>query len=308
MLALLFPGQGSQSVGMMKALNDAYPEVKRYFDEASEIVKKDLWHIAQENPDDLINHTAYTQPILLSASYAGYQILNRELNLNAQFMAGHSLGEYSALCASQALNFAEAINLVYHRGTLMQSAVAYGEGAMAAILGLEDKTVIEICEDIDDVWPANFNAPGQIVIGGKTEAVQEAIKQSKASGAKRAIILPVSVPSHTPLMRRAAAEFSLYLDKIHWHAPKTTVIFNVDAKTHHDRYGIQAALGAQLYEPVQWSASIRHIAEQGVNKAIEIGAGKVLTGLVKRIDKNIQCINFESPEHLETVRKLLEEQ
>lgn len=307
MLALIFPGQGSQSVGMFKALSEHYPQVLQRFQEASDIIGKDLWNIAQENPDDQLNYTIYTQPILLTASYAAYEILQKELNIHAQFAAGHSLGEYSALCATGAISFAEAVELVHQRGKIMQEAVPFGEGAMAAILGLEDKIVREVCQDIEgEVYPANYNSPGQVVIGGKKAAVEAAIAAAKTAGAKRAVLLPVSVPSHTPLMRSAAAKFSLFLDKIHWQELKIPVVFNVDAKQHKDRYGIQAALGAQLYEPVLWTNCMTTLADAGVTKVVEIGPGKVLSGLAKRIDERLSACNFDSPENLDTLRNFLE--
>lgn len=308
MLALIFPGQGSQSVGMMKALSEVYPQVKQRFQEASDLIGKDLWIIAQENPDEQLNHTIYTQPILLTASYAAYEILQQELGIQAQYMAGHSLGEYSALAAAGALSFAEAVELVHQRGNIMQEAVPYGEGAMAAILGLESKIVEEVCSGVEGggVYPANYNSPEQIVIGGKKAAVEAAIAAAKAAGAKRALLLPVSVPSHTPLMRAAAAKFSLFLDKIHWQAPQIPVVFNVDAKQHKDRYGIQAALGAQLYEPVLWTDCMTVLADAGVSKVIEVGPGKVLSGLAKRIDNRISASNFDNPEQLDTLRSFLE--
>lgn len=309
MLALIFPGQGSQSLGMLKALSEQFPQVLQRFQEASDIIGKDLWTIVQENPDDQLNHTIYTQPILLTASYAAYEVLQQELAISPQFLVGHSLGEYSALTVAGALTFAEAVALVHQRGSIMQEAVPFGEGAMAAILGLEDKVVREVCSGIEggEVYPANYNSPGQVVIGGKKAAVDAAIVAAKAAGAKRAVLLPVSVPSHTPLMRSAAAKFSLFLDQIHWQEPKISVIFNVDAKQHKDRYGIQAALGAQLYEPVLWTDCITALGEAGVNKVIEVGPGKVLSGLAKRIDNRISAGNFDSPDQLEGLRSFLEQ-
>lgn len=307
MLALIFPGQGSQSVGMFKVLSEQYPQVLQRFQEASDIIGKDLWTITQENPNDQLNYTIYTQPILLTASYAAYEILQQEFNIHAQFAAGHSLGEYSALTVTGAISFAEAVELVHQRGKIMQEAVPFGEGAMAAILGLEDKIIREICQDIEGggVYPANYNSPGQVVIGGKKAAVDAAITAAKSAGAKRAVLLPVSVPSHTPLMRSAAAKFSLFLDKIHWKTPKIPVIFNVDAKQHKERYGIQAALGAQLYEPVLWTNCMHELAEIGVTKVVEIGPGKVLSGLAKRIDERLSACHFDSPDNLETLRNFL---
>lgn len=307
-LALLFPGQGSQSVGMMKPLSEAYPIVKQRFQEASDIVGHDLWAISQENTDDLLNRTEYTQPIILTASYAAYEILKEHVALKPDYMAGHSLGEYTALTASGALSFAEAVHLVYMRGQLMQEVTPHGRGAMAAILGLDEHAISQICMNLaGEVWPANYNSPEQIVIGGMIDAVKEAIEACKEQGAKRAILLPVSVPSHTPLMRPAAAKLGLYLDKIHWSEPKVPIIFNVDAQMHQQRYGIEGALGKQLYEPVRWTACIDALALAGVSKAIEIGPGKVLSGLVKRTNDKIKTANFETPEQLENIQSFLAE-
>lgn len=307
-LAILFPGQGSQSVGMMKALNEQYPLVKQRFQEASDIVKRDLWVITQENTDDFLNRTEYTQPIMLTASYITYEILVAETGVVADYMTGHSLGEYTALTASGALSFAEAVHLVHMRGQLMQEATPHGHGAMAAILGLNAHDLQQICANIKgDVWPANYNSPEQIVIGGLSEAVKSAMEACKERGAKRTLLLPVSVPSHTPLMRPAAVKLGLYLDKVHWSEPKIPVIFNVDAQIHQERYGIEGALGKQLYEPVLWTACVDALAEYGVSKAIEVGPGKVLSGLVKRINTNIKTANFEAPEQLEAIKNFLAE-
>lgn len=309
-LAIIFPGQGSQTVGMMKAMNEAYPIVKQRFQEASEAVGCDLWAIAQENRDDLLNRTEYTQPIMLTASYAAYEILLQETGVKADYMAGHSLGEYTALLAAGAMSFEEAVHLVHMRGKLMQEVTPHGRGAMAAILGLDDHQLNHVIMHLDDgeVWPANYNSPGQIVIGGMIDAVNSAIAACKEAGAKRAVLLPVSVPSHTPLMRPASAKLSLFLDKIHWQELQIPVVFNVDAQFHKERYGIEGALGKQLYEPVRWTACIDALAAAGVSKTIEVGPGKVLTGLVKRINSNIQTASFDAPEQLEGIKAFLTEE
>ncbi|SUO97946.1 Malonyl CoA-acyl carrier protein transacylase [Suttonella ornithocola] len=306
-IALIFPGQGSQSVGMMKAFSEQYSLVKERFQEASDIVGYNLWDLTQNNTDNFLNRTEYTQPIILTASIAALEILRKEISFTPNYMAGHSLGEYTALCAAGALSFAEAIHLVHTRGKLMQEAVPHGEGAMAAILGLKNATVSKICGEVEgEVYPANFNAPEQVVIGGRYEAVKNACEVFKEAGAKRALLLPVSVPSHTPLMRPAAAKLGLYLDKVHWKPLNTPVIFNVDTKLHADRYGIEAALGAQLYQPVLWAASILKLVGEGVTACIEVGPGKILTGLNKRIDSNLSTTAFNTPEALENVCHLVE--
>lgn len=307
-IAVIFPGQGAQSVGMMQELSASYPIVKEYFAKASDIVGRDLWDIAQNNPDNLLNTTEYTQPIILTASYVAYQILQQALPFTPAMMAGHSLGEYTALCVSGAMSFEEAVRVVNVRGQLMQEAVGLGEGAMAAILGLSNQEIAQACADADgEVYPANYNAPGQVVIGGKTEAVNKAIEAAKALGAKRAVLLPVSVPSHTPLMRVATANLGVHLEKIHWQSPKIKVLFNVDAQARTERYGIESALGAQLYQPVQWVRTVENFAKEGVRACIEVGPGKVLSGLVKRIEKDLHTASFERPEDLEKVKAMMEE-
>ena len=223
-------------------------------------------------------------------------------------MAGHSLGEYTALCAAGAMSFAEAIQLVHMRGKIMQEAVAPGAGAMAAILGLADEDVISVCNRTPGkVSAANFNSPGQVVIAGETTAVEAAVEAAKAAGAKRAVTLAVGVPSHCELMRAAAGQLSLHLGKIHWQTPNAVIIHNVDAKTHDSTSGVEAALGAQLYQPVRWVDCIEALAARGVNLFIEAGPGKVLTGLNKRIDKTLRTIAFDHPDSVAAVRQALSE-
>lgn len=305
--AIIFPGQGSQSQNMLSDLYAAYPIVGQRFEEASEVIGKNLWDIVQENANAELNQTSITQPVLLAAGIACYDILKAETGIKPAFMAGHSLGEYTALCAGGAISFAEAIELVHQRGLLMQEAVPYGEGSMAAILGLEDHEVIEICAMVQEtVTAANFNAPGQVVIAGTTEGVAKAIEYAKKHGAKRAIELPVSVPSHCPLMKGAAAKLSLALDQAHWSMPDTTIIHNVDAEERHNIDGIKSALGAQLYKPVRWVECVEKLVAEGVTYCIEAGPGKVLTGLNKRIDKNLKTTSFEHPDSLDAIREMLE--
>lgn len=305
MLAIVFPGQGSQSVGMLKEMNEAFPIVREHFDKASSLINIDLWDIAQNNPEEKINYTQYTQPILFTAGYACYEIFKQEIGVKADYFAGHSLGEYTALAASGALSFEEGVKLVFERGKIMQDAVAFGAGAMAAILGLDNKAVAEICHAVGDVYPANFNCTGQVVIGGKTAQVDKAIALAKEKGAKRALLLPVSVPSHTPLMKTAAARFGIFLDRIQWKEPTAPIIFNVDAAEHKDKFAIMSALGSQLYKPVLWRDCVVNLAEKGVSEFIEIGAGKVLCGLIKRIDKNLKATHIDSPNSLEEAKKFL---
>lgn len=306
-IALIFPGQGSQSVGMLKELSDVYPAVRQRFNEASDILNIDLWDIVQNNTNNQIGQTDITQPILLAAGISCFDILKQTCDIDAQYMAGHSLGEYTALCAAEALDFQEAIKLVHMRGKIMQEAVPQGEGSMAAILGLADEDVIHVCNSVPGkVSAANFNAPGQVVIAGETRAVNAAIEAAKQYGAKRAVLLSVSVPSHCELMRAAAARFSTYLGEVKWHTPKATIIHNVDAKVHQDTLAIEVALGKQLYCPVRWTECVQTLIYKGVQLCIELGPGKVLTGLNKRIDRKLTTLAFDAPDSIETVKTALE--
>lgn len=306
-IALIFPGQGSQSAGMLKELATVYHAVQRRFVEASDILGLDLWRISQENPSGELDQTAITQPALLAAGIACTDILHETCGITASYMAGHSLGEYTALCAAGAMTFAEAIQLVHMRGKIMQEAVATGEGAMAAILGLDDEDVISVCNRTPGkVSAANFNSPGQVVIAGEAKAVATAIENAKLAGAKRAVPLTVSVPSHCELMRAAAAQLSLHLNKINWQPANAVIIHNVDAKPRDTATGIEIALGAQLYQPVRWVDCIEALAAHGADLFIEAGPGKVLTGLNKRIDKNLRTIAFEHPDSVAAVRQALE--
>ena len=306
-VAVIFPGQGSQSKGMLSALYAEYPQVKARFDTASNIVGEDLWHIVQEDEKGFLNQTRYTQPIMLAADIACYDILREKTGLQPAAMAGHSLGEYAVLCAAGAIDFEAAVSLVEMRGKLMQEAVPYGEGAMAAILGLSDSDVITICQAIKEtVAPANYNAPGQVVIAGSKSGVEKAVAAAQNAGAMKAVILPVSVPSHCDLMKSAAAKFGFYLDKIQWHDPQYPIVYNVDAQTRNNKEGIESALGAQLYKPVRWVACMNALAEMGIDHFIECGPGKVLTGLNKRINKNFQTRSFNEPADVETIQQFVE--
>lgn len=306
-IAFIFPGQGSQSTGMLKELATVYPVVQHRFTEASDVLGLDLWRIAQENPHGELDQTAITQPILLAAGMACADILRDGCGIRAPYMAGHSLGEYTALCAAGAMTFTEAIQLVHMRGKIMQEAVAPGEGAMAAILGLDDEDVIAVCDRTPGkVSAANFNSPGQVVIAGEAKAVAAAIEAAKQAGAKRAVPLAVSVPSHCELMRVAAAQLSLHLNKINWQTMQTVIIHNVDAKPRNSAMGIETALGAQLYQPVRWVDCIQALVQHGVDLCIEAGPGKVLTGMNKRINKNLHTIAFDHPDSIVAVQQALE--
>ena len=287
--AIVFPGQGSQSLGMLEDLSANYSVVKDVFTEASDALGFDLWQLTQEDQDGL-NQTQNTQPAMLAAGYATYKALSSEIDLSPVCMAGHSLGEYTALVASGALDFADGIKLVRKRAELMQSAVPAGVGAMAAILGLDDDTVVEICNNYSDegvVEAVNFNSPGQVVIAGNKDAVDATCEAMKAAGAKRAVVLPVSVPSHCSLMDDAAAEFANAVNQTEFSMGSVDVLHNFDKAKAVDEDGMRAKLVAQLHKPVLWTGTVQTMAESGVEKLIESGPGKVLAGLTRRIDKSL---------------------
>lgn len=284
--AFVFPGQGSQTVGMLADLAAAYPAVEETFREASDVLGYDLWQLVSQGPAEELNKTWQTQPALLAASVAIYRVWQQQGGQQPALMAGHSLGEYSALVCAGVLNFADAIKLVELRGKLMQEAVPEGTGAMQAIIGLDDAAIAKACEESAQgqvVSPVNFNSPGQVVIAGNKEAVERAGAACKAAGAKRALPLPVSVPSHCALMKPAADKLALTLETITFNAPAVPVINNVDVKAETDADAIRHALIRQLYSPVRWTESVEAMAAQGVTQLIEMGPGKVLTGLTKRI-------------------------
>jgi len=290
--AIVFPGQGSQSFGMLSDLSSNFSIVKDIFSEASDALDLDLWKLVQED-EDALNQTENTQPAMLAAGYATYKILSSEVDLSPICMAGHSLGEYSALVAAKSLDYFEAVKLVRKRAELMQSAVPTGTGAMAAILGLDDEKVIEICTQskiLGVVEAVNFNSPGQVVIAGENEAVNKACESMKEAGAKRAILLPVSVPSHCSLMNNAAQEFSYSVDAVNFKMGETSVLHNVDASYANDANEIKLKLVKQLCKPVLWTSSVQKMKQLGVEKLIELGPGKVLAGLTKRIDKSLSSL------------------
>ena len=284
--AMVFPGQGSQTVGMLKDLADNYPIVKSTFAEASEVLGYDLWALIQTGPAEELNKTWQTQPALLASSVAIYRVWQSENGPEPDFMAGHSLGEYSALVCAGVVDFKDAIKLVELRGKLMQEAVPNGTGAMYAIIGLDNDSIRLACEQAAQgqvVAPVNFNSPGQVVIAGNKEAVERAGALCKEAGAKRALPLAVSVPSHCSLMKPAADKLASTLNSITFNAPKFAVINNVDVKVESAADNIKAALVAQLYSPVRWTETVEEMANQGVTLLVEMGPGKVLTGLTKRI-------------------------
>ncbi len=288
-LAFVFPGQGSQSVGMMSGLAAVSPVVESTFAEASTVLGYDLWRRCQEGPAELLNSTECTQPAMLTAGVATYRVWRERGGPVPAMMAGHSLGEFTALVAAQYLDFKAAVALVRYRGELMQAAVPTGEGAMAAILGLEDIDVESACEESaqgEVVEAVNFNAPGQVVIAGQASAVTRAIELATAKGARRALSLPISVPAHSSLMKPAAEHLRLRLESTAFTPAGRVAVYGVDVKTHSSPEGIRAALVRQMYTPVYWAATVRTMITAGADQFIECGPGKVLTGLNRRVDKN----------------------
>jgi [acyl-carrier-protein] S-malonyltransferase len=305
--ACVFPGQGSQSLGMLSALSDAHPHVRDAFQEASDTLGFDLWSLVQNGPEDDLNRTENTQPAMLAAGVAVWRVWQAAGGAAPTLMAGHSLGEYTALVCAGALAFGDAVGLVAERGRLMQGAVAPGEGAMAAILGLDDEQVIDVCARAAEggvVEAVNFNSPGQVVIAGETAAVDRAVALASEAGARRSVKLPVSVPSHCRLMEGAAARLAERLAGVTVQAPSIPVIHNVDADVHGEPDAIRAALTAQLHRPVRWVEIVRRMAAQGVTTVVELGPGKVLTGLNKRIEKNLNLACVQDPESLQQALEL----
>ena len=304
---MIFPGQGSQSVGMLGQLADAFPVVKATFSEASSVLGYDLWQRVKDGPVDLLNQTTCTQPALLSAGVATWRCWQERSPQLPAMMAGHSLGEYTALVCADAIAFGDAVALVEKRGEHMQHAVPEGTGAMAAILGLDDAQVIDVCAQAaqDDVVSAvNFNSPGQVVIAGSAAAVERAMQLAKQAGAKRALPLPVSVPSHCSLMQPAADAFAADLAALEIRSPVIPVLHNVDVKAHAEPDAIRAALSGQLYNPVRWVETIRAMRSAGIDTVFEMGPGKVLAGLNKRIDKSMPGIAVQTAEDLGKVLAL----
>ncbi|HAO25563.1 MULTISPECIES: ACP S-malonyltransferase [unclassified Methylophaga] len=291
--AFVFPGQGSQSVSMLAELSERFPQVQQTFSEASEALGYDLWSLVQNGPETELNQTDKTQPAMLAAGIAVWRCWEATSQYKPAYLAGHSLGEYTALVAAQALDFKTAIKLVEKRGQLMQQAVPSGEGAMAAILGLDDDVVKAVCQkacDIGVVEAVNFNSPGQVVIAGTKSAVDKAVEIATEKGAKRALLLPVSVPSHCALMRPAAEELLTELESVTLQAPQIPVIHNTSVSTTADPDEIRQLLAQQLYNPVRWVETVEWLAAQGVDTLVECGPGKVLAGLSKRIDKSLQAL------------------
>ena len=291
-LAFVFPGQGSQSIGMLAELAEMHPVVRDTFIEASDGAGIDLWALSQGGPEEMLNRTEYTQPALLAAGIAVWRAWQGQGGMLPSRLAGHSLGEYTALVAAGALPLHDGAHLVRLRGQLMQDAAPAGVGAMAAVIGAEDELVAEVCMQASAsqvVVPANYNSPGQIVIGGDADAVDRAIVLLNERGIRKVVKLAVSVPSHTPLMREAANRLAAAMHGMDWRMPSLPVVQNVDAQVHVDVDAIRDALVRQLYLPVRWTDCMQALAAQGITRIAECGPGKVLTGLAKRIDKSLEA-------------------
>jgi [acyl-carrier-protein] S-malonyltransferase len=300
-LAFVFPGQGSQSVGMLASLAQAEPVVRQTFAEASETLGYDLWALCRDGPESELGNTEKTQPAMLAAGVATWRVWRGHGGPMPVAMAGHSLGEYTALVCSDALDFRTAIDLVRFRGQVMQQAVPLGEGAMAAVLGLDDAALVAACREAAQgqvVEPVNFNAPGQTVIAGHATAVARAIEVAKAGGAKRAVALPVSVPSHSSLMLGAAERLADRLRSVEIRMPNVPAVYTVDVQTHASPDGIRRALREQLFKPVRWADTIRTMIAGGVTTFVECGPGKVLTSLGKRIEKrpDLRMVAIDDPD------------
>ncbi len=286
---------------MMNGYTDL-PIVQETFQEASDILKQDFWSMVNTGPADDLNLTINTQPLMLTAGVAVYRAWTSLEGGKPAFLAGHSLGEYTALVAAEALSFADALSLVHFRAQAMQQAVPEGMGGMAAILGLDDEIIEAICHDIttqgkgESLEPANFNSPGQVVIAGHKNAVLQGIEMAKSKGAKRAIMLPMSIPSHCSLMRPAAERMQQQLEQVMLHPPKIPILHNADVKPHSDTAGIKKILVQQLISPVRWADTIRAFAAAGITHVVECGPGKVLAGLNKRIDQNLQQLSLANSE------------
>lgn len=308
-IAIVFPGQGAQRVGMLDDIAAQFPEVKEYFSQASNVLGYDLWALSQKGPEQELDKTFHTQPALLAGSYSIWQILKKRKKFKPYALAGHSLGEYSALVCANSLSFTDAIRLVSLRGHFMQDAVEPGKGAMAAIMGLDESSVATICQKAisnpeEVVAIANYNSIGQIVIAGHKGPVEKAMVLAKEQGAKLVVIIPVSVPSHCILMHPAAERLAEELKNITFKKPEIPILNNVDVQYYKDSESIQDSLTRQLYMPVRWVETVQILANEGVTEFIECGPGKVLTGLNKRINKHLQLLNTFD---LASLTRLLEE-
>lgn len=307
-LAFVFPGQGSQSVGMLADLNNAFPVVKRTFDEASEVFGRDMWELAQQGPEQELAQTEITQPIMLIAGVAAWRAWCEASDVRPVLMAGHSLGEYTAYVCAEAISLADGVALVKRRGELMRDACPGGQGKMAAILGMEDDELKAVCAEAaqgEVVQAVNFNAPGQVVIAGHSSAVDRAIELAKQKGARKAMPLAVSVPCHSDLMKAASEELAAKLAATVIHTPVIPVVNNIDAQIELTPERIREKLIVQLYSPVLWVDSVKTMAAQGITRMVECGPGKVLSGMNKRIVRELEVFNIQDTASLEATRAAL---
>lgn len=296
-LAFVFPGQGSQKIGMLAELAEQNPIIEKTFSEASEVLGYDMWDLIQQGAQEDINLTQRTQPILLTCSVAIWRLWNEKLGATPSQMAGHSLGEWSALVCANVIDFADGLRIVEARGKYMQQAVPVGQGAMAAIIGLDDQAILDACAEAGDlgvVDAVNFNAPGQVVIAGSNDAVERAMDICKAAGAKRALPLSVSAPFHTSLMKPAADNLAEMVNAVSFRAPEVPIMHNVHARNEQDPEAIKALMLEQIYSPVKWVDCVKQLKEGGVSTLVECGPGKVLSGLVKRIDRDLISVATET--------------
>lgn len=302
-LAMVFPGQGSQKIGLLAELAESFDTVQSTFAEASDVLGYDLWDLGQNGSQEDINLTERTQPLLLTASVAVWRVWCAQNGAAPAYLAGHSLGEWSALVCAGVVDFAAAVKLVQQRGKFMQEAVPAGQGAMAAIIGLADEAIVQACTDAaqaEVVAPVNYNSPGQVVIAGHSAAVERAMTACKEAGAKRALPLPVSAPFHTSLMRPAAERLEAQIQATVFQAPEIPVVHNVTARAESDPEVIKALMVEQIYSPVRWVECVQTLRAQGVETTLECGPGKVLSGLNKRIDKSLATLAMETPDELTT--------
>jgi|TARA_Y100000310_G_C20672341_1_gene810991 [acyl-carrier-protein] S-malonyltransferase len=307
-LAFVFPGQGSQTVGMLADIAAQEPSVSQTFAEASEVLGYDLWNLVQDGPDERLSQTEFTQPALLTCSIALWRLWQEKGGRQPDIVAGHSLGEYSALVCAQVLQFTDAVALVQKRGQYMQSAVPVGVGSMAAILGLDDEQVIELCKQAGDgqvVQAVNFNSPGQVVVAGHTGAVERTVQLCQQAGARRAMLLAVSAPFHSQLMQPAADKMAEELEQTQMSAPQVEVVQNVQGKPEADPGRIRENLVLQMDHAVLWTDTVQYLGSEGVDTAIECGPGKVLSGLNRRIDKSIDSRLISDPDLLDSALALV---
>lgn len=296
-LAFVFPGQGSQKIGMLAELAEQNPIIETTFNEASEVLGYDMWQLIQQGTQEDINLTQRTQPILLTCSVAIWRLWNQKQGASPSQMAGHSLGEWSALVCANVIDFADGLKIVEARGKYMQQAVPVGQGAMAAIIGLDDQAILEACNEasvLGVVDAVNFNAPGQVVIAGSNEAVERAMEICKVAGAKRALPLPVSAPFHTSLMKPAVDNLADMVNAVTFRSPEVPIMHNVHAQNEQDPQAIKALMIEQIYSPVKWVDCVKQLKQSGVSTLVECGPGKVLSGLVKRIDRELTAVATES--------------